>query len=73
MIAYVQEESFSHWLRQINNWIHALTDGHSSAWNDCDILQLLSEDRDTGVSILESKHRRKNVLTHASCVTFGSG
>lgn len=58
MIAYVQKESFSHWLRQLNRWIHDLTVETNTAWSDSDILQLLDEDLVTGISILESRHRR---------------
>jgi hypothetical protein len=62
MIAYVQEESFSHWLRQVNRWIHDLTVETNTAWSDSDILQLLDEDLVTGISILESRHQRNGGL-----------
>lgn len=59
MIAYVQEESFSHWLCQVNRWIRDLGAEPNSAWSDSDILQLLSDDCITGIRTLTSRHRRE--------------
>jgi hypothetical protein len=62
MIAYVQDGSFPHWLRQVNSWIQALTAETNTIWDDSDNLQLLNEDLATGISILESRHRREGGL-----------
>lgn len=58
MIAYVQGYTFSHWLNQVNCWILELSAESNSAWSNSDILQQLSNDSATGVSTLESRHRR---------------
>ena len=62
MIAYVQEQSFSHWLDQVNGWIRDLAAGPNSIWNNSDILQSLSENLETGISTLESEHQREGDL-----------
>ncbi|MFA4836630.1 MAG: hypothetical protein WC749_11245 [Dehalococcoidia bacterium] len=62
MIAYVQEQSFSHWLSQVNCWIRDLAAEPNSAWSDSDILQLLSDDSAEGISTLKSQHRRAGGL-----------
>lgn len=62
MIAYVQEQSCSHWLDQVNYWIMDLAVRPTSAWSDSDILQLLSEDLTSGISTLKSEHRREGYL-----------
>ena len=62
MIAYVQEQPFSHWLYQVNCWIQDLAVGPNSAWNDSDVLQPLSDDLTTGISTLKSEHRREGGL-----------
>lgn len=58
MIAYVQEQSFSHWLNQMNLWIRDLAAGPNSDWSDSDTLQLQSVNSGTAVSTLKSEHRR---------------
>ena len=62
MIAYVQQGSFSHWLRQVNCWIRDLSVGTNSAWSDSDILQPLSDNSATGISTLKSRHWREGGL-----------
>ncbi|MBL7134711.1 MAG: hypothetical protein ISS78_11480 [Phycisphaerae bacterium] len=62
MIAYVQEQPCSHWLSQVNNWIRDLSAKPNSAWSDSDVLQPLSDDSVTGVSTLQSRHRREGGL-----------
>ncbi|MHB1015305.1 MAG: hypothetical protein ACYC2W_08520 [Desulfurivibrionaceae bacterium] len=59
MIAYVQEDTFSHWLTQVNRWIMELSAKSNSAWSASDILQLLGNDSATGVSTLMSQHKRE--------------
>ena len=62
MIAYVQEQSFSHWLDQVNGWIRGLAVESNSTWNNSDVLQLLSDNLETGISTLESEHQREGDL-----------
>lgn len=59
MIAYVQEQTFSHWLRQVNGWIRELVTEPNSVWSDSDLLRLRSDDSATGISILMSRHLRE--------------
>lgn len=63
MIAYVQEQSFSDWLSQVNCWIRDLSVRLNSAWSESDILQSLSDDSATGISTLKSRHRRDGGLS----------
>lgn len=58
MIAYVQEQSCSHWRDQVNGWIRGLAAEPNSVWNDSDILQLLNDNLETGISTLKSEHKR---------------
>ena len=62
MIAYVQGQSFSHWLDQVNGWIRDLAAESNSVWNNSDILQLLNDNLETGISTLESEHQREGEL-----------
>ncbi|MEA1991354.1 MAG: hypothetical protein U9N58_04040 [Thermodesulfobacteriota bacterium] len=62
MIAYVQKQSFSHWLDQVNGWIRDLAAGQNLIWNNSDILQSLSDNLKTGISTLESEHQREGDL-----------
>ena len=62
MIAYVQKQSFSHWLDQVNSWIWDLAAGSDSVWNNSDTLQLLNNNSETGISILKSEHQRNDEL-----------
>jgi hypothetical protein len=58
MIAYVQEQSFSYWLRQVNRWIRDLAAGPNSAWSKSDALQLLNDNSIAKVCTLKSELRR---------------
>ena len=62
MIAYVQEQSFPHWLSQVNRWIHDLSAEANSAWSDMDVLHLEKDDLTWGLCTLNSHHRRANDL-----------
>ena len=62
MIAYVQEQSCSYWLDQVNGWIKDLAAGPNSVWSDSDILQPLSDNLATKISTLKSEHRREGGL-----------
>lgn len=62
MIAYVQQQSFKHWLGQINLWIQELADEPNSIWNKTDFLLLLSNNPNTGISTLKSQHLRSGGL-----------
>ena len=46
MIAYVQEQTFSHWHAQVNGWIRDLSSETDSAWNATDALQPQKDDPD---------------------------
>ncbi len=58
MIAYVQDETFAHWLAQVNHWIAALADESSSKWDRSDRLQEVTDDVATGLRTLRSCHQR---------------
>ncbi|SRR5258706_691983 len=58
IIAYVQEQSFSHWLSQVNGWIRDLAAKFDSAWSDSDGLQSLNDDSVAGLCTLNSHHSR---------------
>jgi len=58
MIAYVQNETFAHWLAQVNNWIAALAADSSSEWDCSDSLQEVTDDGVTRLRTLRSSHRR---------------
>lgn len=62
MIAYVQEQSFSHWLDQVNGWVRDLAAESNSVWNNSDTLQLLNDNSETGISTLKSEHQRVGEL-----------
>lgn len=59
MIAYVQEDAFSHWLVRINGWIQSLAAETGSAWNTRESLVIIKEDSDRGLCTLRSCHRRE--------------
>lgn len=63
MIAYVQEQPFSHWVNQTNCWIRELATEPDSAWSDSDILQPVSDNSLTKTYTLKSKHQRKEGLS----------
>lgn len=58
MIAYVQEQSLSYWMTQVNCWIQDLATEDGSVWNDSDRLQLVCDNTTVKVSTLKSEHRR---------------
>ena len=58
MIAYVQEQSFSHWLTQVNGWIGDLSSEPDSTWTLADALQPLKDDLGVGLCTLHSHHQR---------------
>ena len=62
MIAYVQEQTFAHWLGQVNAWIRDLAADSNTAWSDSDALQPLSDDSVVGLCALKSQHRRAGGL-----------
>lgn len=62
MIAYVQEQSCSYWFDQVNCWIKDLAMVTTPTWSDSDILQLLSEDLNAGISTFTSEHEREGGL-----------
>lgn len=63
MIAFVQEQSLSYWMTQVNCWIQDLTTGENSVWNDSDNLQLVTDNMATKVTTLKSEHRRMGGLS----------
>ena len=62
MIAYVQEQTFSHWLHQVNHWIQELSLESNSQWIDADSLSLLNDDSLAGICVLTSSHTRSENL-----------
>lgn len=62
MIAYVQEQTFTHWLSQVNGWIRDLSERPSSAWSNLDALQQMTDDSVAGLVTLNSQHRRAGGL-----------
>jgi hypothetical protein len=62
MIAYVQEQTFSHWAVQVNCWIQDLSAQAGVTWSCFDLLQPLSEDSAAGLCMLHSHHRREGGL-----------
>lgn len=62
MIAYVQEQSCSYWLDQVNCWIKDLAKATAPTWSNSDVLELLSEDLINGVSAFKSEHHREGGL-----------
>jgi hypothetical protein len=62
MIGYVQEQTFSHWLAQVNAWIRDLSSETDSAWSYMDALQPLKDDSAVGLCTLCSHHQRGSGL-----------
>jgi hypothetical protein len=62
MIAYVQDQAFSHWLVQVNGWIEELSRNTQSGWSTSDTLHLLNEDSATRLRTLRSHHGRGGKL-----------
>jgi hypothetical protein len=61
MIAYVQEQTFSHWLTQVNGWIRDLSSGTDSSWSMTDALKPLKDDAAKGLCTLHSRHQRSGL------------
>jgi len=61
MIAYVQEQSFSYWLDQVNRWIRDLAATPDSPWSDSDVLQSLNDNLVTRVGTFKSEHQREGL------------
>jgi len=59
MIAYVQDQTFAHWIEQVNCWIVALSADPGSEWRLSDCLRPISNDVDAGLCTLRSDHRRE--------------
>lgn len=62
MIAYVQGQSFSHWMTQVNCWIRDLAERPHSCWRDSDVLHLVADNSATEVITLKSQHWRTGGL-----------
>lgn len=62
MIAYVQEQTCSHWLDRVNGWILDLSAEPASVWSKTDMLKLLIDNAPQGTCKLASQHRRDNGL-----------
>ena len=62
MIAYVQEQTCSHWLHRVNKWILDLSKEPLTEWRKTDLLELLDDDATSRICKLVSRHRRANGL-----------
>jgi hypothetical protein len=62
MIAYVQEQSHVYWVEKVNSWIRDLAMEDGASWSASDLLQPSSEDPDTGLCMLRSRHKRAGDL-----------
>nr|VFJ64913.1 MAG: hypothetical protein BECKDK2373C_GA0170839_11238 [Candidatus Kentron sp. DK] len=62
LIAYVQEQTFAHWLNRINGWIKDLARKTGSGWGDQDALQETKDPIVTEVYELRSRHGRLDEL-----------
>jgi hypothetical protein len=62
MIAYIQNESGSYWLKQIGDWINDLSASKENGWTSEDSLDLEKDDLPQRMKILKSSHRRKKNL-----------
>nr|VFK31357.1 MAG: hypothetical protein BECKMB1821G_GA0114241_10829 [Candidatus Kentron sp. MB]VFK34712.1 MAG: hypothetical protein BECKMB1821I_GA0114274_10819 [Candidatus Kentron sp. MB]VFK76960.1 MAG: hypothetical protein BECKMB1821H_GA0114242_10868 [Candidatus Kentron sp. MB] len=61
MIAYVQERTSDHWLKQVNGWIGELAKETDSGWSASDTLQTLKDYPAAEVVCrLCSRHKRQN-------------
>jgi len=61
MIAYVQENGLSYWLKQVNGWITDLSE-EDPAWNSSDLLREEKVDASKGLCVLHSRHQRGTEL-----------
>lgn len=60
MIAYVQGQSFSHCLAEVNHCIEQLAAKPGSSWLVYETLQPIHENQDVGISIMKSQVERVN-------------
>nr|VFK79011.1 MAG: hypothetical protein BECKSD772D_GA0070982_103221 [Candidatus Kentron sp. SD] len=58
MIAYVQEQTFEHWLRRVNGWISDLAKKTDSGWSDLDVIEKMKGNSVGGACRLRSRHER---------------
>jgi hypothetical protein len=61
IIAYVQSETFAHWLAKVNERLASLADSSSDdgIWSPNELLSLLTAESKSDVSKLHSRHQRK--------------
>ena len=60
MIAYVQGNTSTYWLGQVNGWISNLATSHGPLWSLADQLQQTTAVEVGGVARMNSKHTRSN-------------
>lgn len=58
LIAYVQDQSFDHWLTVIGGWIRDLYTAGIPGWSAADALVRQKQDDDAGIATHESIHSR---------------
>lgn len=61
LIAYVQDQSFDHWLARIGDWIRDLHTAGNPGWSPADALVAQRQDIAAGIAVHESVHRRVNL------------
>ena len=61
LIAYVQEQSFDHWLALISGWIHDLHTSGTPGWSVADALVTHGQDPTAGIAVHESVHSRNSL------------
>ncbi len=62
MIAYVQDNSRSHWSTCVCQWITDLVEAGQAGWSSKDTLQVIRNDEDRKLTVLSSTHGRANSL-----------
>lgn len=62
MIGYVQEQTASYWLAEVNAWIGDLASTAPADWSSADCLTLFADDPAVGLAKLDSRHERRNGL-----------
>lgn len=58
MIAYIQDETVTEWIQRVDGWINQLVTSNEPGWTANDLLTLMREDQDKGISVLASLHSR---------------
>lgn len=61
LIAYVQDQSFDHWLTVIGGWIRDLYTAGSPGWSIADELVCQKRDNDAGIAAHDSEHSRSGL------------